>query len=180
MANNVEPISKKRAGNYKITRFNALQHGVLSKHTVLPWEDREEYDALLDAVVTEYRPQGPIEEHLVEELAGIIWRKRRLRLGEKAAYTRALKRAATPEEVDETASAALVQVAPRFKGHATSRAVSATDEQSATDGDDLEAMQSGVLEALRLLDEGSPNAVQKAMKLLTKDIRISSTAGCWI
>ena len=27
-----------RSGNYEVARFNALRHGVLSRHTVLPWE----------------------------------------------------------------------------------------------------------------------------------------------
>ena len=25
----------------EVTRFNALKHGVLSRHTVLPWEDAD-------------------------------------------------------------------------------------------------------------------------------------------
>ncbi len=69
---------------YDLTRFNALRHGVLSRYTVLPWEDSEEYGTLLAALVAEFSPQGPTEEHLVEELAGIIWRKQRLRLAESA------------------------------------------------------------------------------------------------
>jgi hypothetical protein len=34
-------------GNYQVTRFNALRHGVLSRYTVLPWEDEAEYRTLL-------------------------------------------------------------------------------------------------------------------------------------
>ena len=75
---------------YEVTRFNALKHGVLSHDTVLPWENESEYDALLDALIAEHQPQGPTDEHLVEELAGIIWRKRRLRLAEAAAHRRGL------------------------------------------------------------------------------------------
>jgi hypothetical protein len=74
----------------EITRFNALRHGVLSRYTVLPWEDGDEYRALIAALMAEHAPQGPTEEHLVEELAGILWRKRRLRLAEAAAHRRAL------------------------------------------------------------------------------------------
>src|ERR1700704_5630823 len=74
----------------EITRFNALRHGVLSRYTVLPWEDAGEYCALA-ALVAEHAPQGPTEEHLVEELAGILWRKRRLRLAEAAAHHRGLE-----------------------------------------------------------------------------------------
>jgi type I restriction-modification system DNA methylase subunit len=65
-----------------ITRFNALRHGVLSRYTVLPWENADEYQAIVAALVAEHAPQGPTEEHLVEEIAGIMWRKRRLRLAE--------------------------------------------------------------------------------------------------
>jgi len=63
---------------YEVTRFNALRHGVLSGYTVLPWEDEDEYRALLNATVAEHHPKGPTEEHLVEEMVGVIWRKRRL------------------------------------------------------------------------------------------------------
>jgi hypothetical protein len=78
------------AESYEVTRFNALRHGVLSRYTVLPWEDEEEYCRLLDALVAEHKPEGPTEEHLVEEMAGILWRKRRLRLAEGAAFHRGL------------------------------------------------------------------------------------------
>src|SRR4051795_11014032 len=81
---------------YGVTRFNALRHGVLSRYTVLPWEDAEEYRRLLAALVAEHAPSGPTEEHLVEELAGVGWRKRRLRLAEAAANRQALEAATTP------------------------------------------------------------------------------------
>ena len=58
------------AGGTEVTRFNALRPGLLSRYTVLPWEDVDEYRALVAALVTEHAPQGPTEEHLVEELAG--------------------------------------------------------------------------------------------------------------
>src|SRR5215212_8146136 len=76
--------------SYGVTRFNALKHGVLSHDTVLPWENESEYCTLLTALVCEHEPHGPTEEHLVEELAGIMWRKRRLRLAEAAAHHRGL------------------------------------------------------------------------------------------
>ncbi len=47
------------SGNYGETRFNALRHGVLSRYTVLPWEDEAEYRALLAALVAEQKPEGP-------------------------------------------------------------------------------------------------------------------------
>src|SRR5205807_5973473 len=91
-----------------ITRFNALRHGVLSRYTVLPWEDEQEYQALVAALVAEHAPQGPTEEHLVEELAGILWRKRRLRLAEAAAHRRGLD--ATFASYRETVKVTLVHL----------------------------------------------------------------------
>src|SRR5215471_8684119 len=91
-----------------LTRFNALRHGVLSQYTVLPWEDPDEYHALVAALAAEHSPQGPTEEHLVEELAGILWRKRRLRLAEAAAHRRGLEDRLEPYR--ETVKAALVHL----------------------------------------------------------------------
>ena len=77
--------------DYQVSRFNAVKHGILSKHTVLPWEDKGEYDELYTALIDEHRPSGITEAHLVEEIAGVIWRKRRLRLAEAAIFRHALK-----------------------------------------------------------------------------------------
>lgn len=86
VAENVEQLPMPRGGIYEVTRFNALRHGLLSQYAVLPWEDGDEYGTLIEALAAEHSPQGPTEEHLVEEVAGIIWRKRRLRLAEAAAH----------------------------------------------------------------------------------------------
>ena len=72
LAENVETLPQPRGGKYEFARFNALRHGVLSQHTVLPWEDGGEYLTLVEALVAEHKPLGPTEEHLVEELAGVI------------------------------------------------------------------------------------------------------------
>src|SRR5215472_7544810 len=95
---------------YDAGRFNALRHGVLSVHTVLPWEDKAEYETLLNALVNEYAPHGPTEDHLVEEIAGVLWRKRRLRIAEGASYRRGLEAIGTPSS--RTREAALIKVEP--------------------------------------------------------------------
>lgn len=87
-----------------LVRFNATRHGVLSRYTVLPWEDAEEYGTVLGALHEEHTPVGPTEEHVVEELAGIIWRKRRLRLAEAAAHRKWPRK--TMESYSDTASSA--------------------------------------------------------------------------
>ena len=86
-----KPALSAQTTGTEITRFNALRHGVLSRYTVLPWENADEYQALVASLVAEHRPHGPTEEHLVEELAGVLWRKRRLWLAEAAAHRRGLE-----------------------------------------------------------------------------------------
>lgn len=97
-----------------VTRFNALRHGVLSQYTILPWEDEDEYIVLLDALVAEHKPQGPTEEHLVEEVIGILWRKRRLRRAEGAICRRGIKNAPSNETI--VAALSHLSVAARAPG----------------------------------------------------------------
>ena len=118
-------------GTTEITRFNALKHGILSRYTVLPWEDTNEYRALLAALVAEHTPQGPTEEHLVEELVGILWRKRRLRLAEAAAYRRGLEDTLAPWH--ETVKAALVHLDTTDQSERVVDAIRATAEGTAED-----------------------------------------------
>jgi hypothetical protein len=63
-----KPALPAETGGTEITRFNALRHGVLSRYTVLPWENADEFQAVVAALVAEHVPEGPTEEHLVEEI----------------------------------------------------------------------------------------------------------------
>ena len=69
-----------------------------SVHTILFWESKEQYEVLLNALVEEHAPHGPTEEHLVEEIAGVIWRKRRLRIAEAASCRLAIRKYGSLEE----------------------------------------------------------------------------------
>jgi hypothetical protein len=168
-AENVETLPSLRGGNYEFARFNALRHGVLSQYTVLPWEDGDEYRALIEALAAEHSPHGPTEEHLVEELAGIIWRKRRLRLAESAAHHRALERTTEPNR--ETVKAALVHVAEPTKTEAVTDAIRATEAQTAEDFGDLDSDQAMTGAAIRLLDIPSAEAYSRALAALREDTR---------
>ena len=76
---------------YEKSSMNALRHGILSRHVVLPHENAAEYNSLLEGLKKHYDPQGPVEEHLVEELAGTIWRKQRVLMAEGANLNKGLK-----------------------------------------------------------------------------------------
>ena len=56
----------------------ALKHGVYSNMTLLPSEDPAAFDELHNSLIAEYVPTGRHEQHLVEELARLIWRKQNL------------------------------------------------------------------------------------------------------
>ena len=42
---------------------------------VLPCGGENEYRELLNALIAEHKPEGPTEEHLVEEMVGVLSRK---------------------------------------------------------------------------------------------------------
>jgi len=57
---------------------NALQHGLTAKAAVIPGEDPAAYAQHLRCYIAEYEPKGPIEYELVEVLAKVSWRRKRL------------------------------------------------------------------------------------------------------
>lgn len=57
---------------------NALRHGLLSKETLMPYEDQGELEEVRQAMVAELRPEGALEEMLVERIVSNLWRLRRL------------------------------------------------------------------------------------------------------
>ena len=153
------------------SRFNALRHGVLSVHTVLPWESGAEYEALLNALVEEYAPHGPTEEHLVEEIAGVIWRKRRLRLAEAASHRRGIEKATAP--LSDTLDTALNQVERALPLEPIIDAVSATLSKTAKDLAEVKRRNASLRVALEILSVGKSGAYEAALAELDERTRTS-------
>ena len=65
---------------------NARSHGVYSSDIVLPWEDEQQFNDLLQALREEYYPDGVSEEAAVFELASLYWKRRRLSIGTQLAF----------------------------------------------------------------------------------------------
>jgi hypothetical protein len=147
-------------GGTEITRFNALKHGVLSRYTVLPWEDANEYRSLITSLAAEHAPQGPTEEHLVEELAGVLWRKRRLRLAEAAAHRRGLDR--TLDSYGKTAKVALVHLDDTAESEWVVDAVRATPDDTEDDIRDMEEEETITNRAIKLLGSQRNDAYEAA------------------
>ncbi|MEQ8652423.1 MAG: hypothetical protein RIC87_08165 [Kiloniellales bacterium] len=157
------------AGGTELTRFNAVKHGLLSRYTVLPWEDGVAYAALHNALLAEHAPLGPTEEHLVEELAGILWRKRRLRMAEAAAFRRGL--AGTFSSYEETARSALAHRRSAGDGERVVDAVQATPDDTAQEFSELEEDEAMTRRALAILDDGEAEAYSAALDALQQDTR---------
>lgn len=65
----------------EIVKYNALKHGLLAKEVVITIgegaENPEEFNALLGDLNTQLKPEGTLEEMLVEKIAVAYWRLRR-------------------------------------------------------------------------------------------------------
>jgi hypothetical protein len=59
------------------SRMNAVTHGLTARHTMLPGEDPAEFAALRGATFSSLKPQGALEDQLVERVVSLIWRLRR-------------------------------------------------------------------------------------------------------
>ncbi len=66
------------------SKHNALKHGILSAVTLLKGEPRKEFDSLLNGFRNDFRPEGQVEALLVEKLASLVWRYRRMLIAETA------------------------------------------------------------------------------------------------
>jgi hypothetical protein len=157
--------------SYELTRFNALRHGVLSRYTVLPWESESEYQDLLHALADEHQPKGPTEVHLVEEMAGVLWRKRRLRQAEASALRRGLADTRNPYAGIVGASVAHLGISVSQTEAVVAEAIHATPEATRADLAGLAAAEAQANDALALLHKGGAKAYQEALACLPEDIR---------
>ena len=83
------------------TRRNALKHGLLSREVVIAMgdgaEDGRDFHTLLRDLEDELKPEGLIEETLVERIATCYWRLRRAQRYEVGAIRESLDECGRPE-----------------------------------------------------------------------------------
>jgi hypothetical protein len=66
------------------SRYNAIKSGIFAKFVLLEHESPAEYESVLNGLREDFQPQGTLETLLVENLAVLTWRKRRLLRAEAA------------------------------------------------------------------------------------------------
>ena len=100
----------KTAAGKSISSQNAITHGLLAKCALIPGEDETEYAALHAMLYQEFAPIGGYWEILVDDLADLFWRLRRLlhMEGEILVYARlAVQRAAITAKVTNAENKAI-------------------------------------------------------------------------
>jgi hypothetical protein len=91
---------------------NALKHGIFSSVLLLISDSRKRYDSLLSGLREHFKPETTIEEVLVEKLAVLIWRYRRLISTEKAE----IKEGASPLQGETSISdSSILNRFPRYE-----------------------------------------------------------------
>lgn len=157
-------------GSYEPVRYNAMKHGILSRLAVLAHEDAGEFGDLLAALVEEHQPAGATEMHLVEELAAIIWRKRRVLLAEGAKINEGLKNTMnSPKTV--MPSAAPFQHGLSGENASLHDLLTATPEEIAERQREAGIDLAATNKASAILRKGGPNAYVKARLALTPGFR---------
>ncbi len=151
----VTPIRRE----FQVHRFDAIRHGVLSRHIAMPWEDRAAFEEILRGLLVEHQPQGPTAYHLVEDLAEVIWRKRRLLQAEGAAIRQKLYGVGQTQGAERVAKFAL---AHEGGGMRTSIAEIMGGHLPRTEG--LASSLASVGHALATLDDRGADAFARALE----------------
>jgi len=60
------------------SKHNAIKHGIFSNLPFLHGEAKAQFDSLLNGLREDLKPEGTLEEVLVEKLATLFWRYRRV------------------------------------------------------------------------------------------------------
>ena len=77
-------VPRSEAGKVASTK-NAISHGLSAADPVLSYENRDEFNTLVENYSTEFAPQTKHEEYLVSQMAGARWRLDRVQRIENAA-----------------------------------------------------------------------------------------------
>lgn len=62
----------------EIVSLNSVKHGVTSQAVILPNENKDEYQLLIDGIKDDFEAKTATEEILIEKMAQAVWKKRRL------------------------------------------------------------------------------------------------------
>jgi len=76
--NAIKSTGPKTTEGKNIARLNAMKHGLLSQELLLPTEDAEDFIKLRESLITDLKPEGELENLLVDQVVSAVWRLRRM------------------------------------------------------------------------------------------------------
>jgi hypothetical protein len=164
------PTADPSTQSYEVVRFNALKHGILSRYTVLSHENHADYESLVNSLMDEHLPAGATEQHLIEELASVIWRKRRVLQAEGATINKGLKESARSAKT-------VIPAAAPFEMGLTGEGTDIRNLMDLKPEDVAESHQSAkhdidaTNKARTILHKGGDRAFDKALRALLPDTR---------
>ena len=164
------PMADPNPHPYEVVRFNALKHGILSRYTVLSHENHADYESLVNSLMDEHLPAGATEQHLIEELASVIWRKRRVLQAEGATINKGLKESARSAKT-------VIPAAAPFEMGLSGDNTDIRDLMDLKPADVEESQQSArhdieaTKKASAILRKGGDRAYDKALRTLLPDTR---------
>ena len=92
-ANAQHSLGPRTPGGIAVSRYNALQHGILAQAVIPealdPYESRQAFQELLATLRDEFAPANSVEELLVEGIATAYWRLARVYRAEAGAIAQA-------------------------------------------------------------------------------------------
>ena len=165
-----EEVAAPRPQPYEVVRFNALKHGILSRYTVLSHENHADYESLVNSLMDEHLPAGATEQHLIEELASVIWRKRRVLQAEGATINKGLKESARSAKT-------VIPAAAPFEMGLSGENTDIRDLMDLKPEDVVESQRSArhdldaTNKASAILRKGGERAYDKALRALLPDSR---------
>ena len=105
-------------------------------------------------LIADHRSSRPAEEHLVEKLAGILWRKRRLRLADAAAHQHGLEDAT--KSYRGTVKAALLHLDSGKQIEPVIDSIRTKPEETAEKSADLAENEGMTAKPVAILNAGKP------------------------
>jgi hypothetical protein len=136
---------------------------------LLSWEDAEAFTQLREEYFAAYRPGGPVERHILEQLVWCDWRRRRLVLGERALHMASLDNRTSGEMRDGLSRRALAVSGGTRPEISSTGAIKNDDDEDA----ETEQMWAGMVEqaeaAERLLEANGKDCYAQALACLPEE-----------
>lgn len=156
-----------------MTQSPALTNGPPAHLTcgLLAWESEAEFAALWQAWMQSHNPVGPGETGLVDQLAWLDWRRRRLRIGERALHMASLGRATSGERNDQLTRRALALTNGTRPELSSTGALRSSDDEDDRSAAEWTEMLAAAEKAEVLVDEQGDAGYAEALAGLPDETR---------